>query len=69
MKDEKVFITFRVTKEEAIRIQEMADRWARGNKSIFLREMAKNINVKRAKKINGVEFLMLYGKVPNAFFH
>jgi len=62
----KVFITFRVTKEEALHIQTMANKWTRGNKSTFLREIAKNISIKRLKKVNGIETLLIYGKVPTA---
>ena len=63
-KEEKVFITFRVTKEEARHIQEMANTWTRGNKSTLLREVAKNISIKRLKKVDGIEALLIYGKVP-----
>jgi len=66
-REDKVFITFRVTKEEAIHIQEMANKWTRGNKSTFLREVAKSISIKRLKKIDGIETLLIYGKVPTAF--
>lgn len=65
-RDEKVFITFRVTKEEARHIQEMANKWTRGNKSTLLREVAKNISIKRAKKVEGIESLIIFGKVPTS---
>ena len=66
-KQEKVFITFRVTKDEARHIQEMANKWTRGNKSTFLREVTKSISVKRLKKVDGIETLLIYGKVPTTF--
>lgn len=65
-REEKVFITFRVTKEEARHIQEMANKWTRGNKSTLLREVAKNISIKRAKKVEGIESLIIFGKVPTS---
>jgi len=64
-KKPKTFMTFRVTLEEARHIQEMADKWTGGNKSVFLREIARSIKVKRLRKIHGIEIIGLYGKVAN----
>ncbi|TDJ09314.1 MAG: hypothetical protein E2O68_00555 [Deltaproteobacteria bacterium] len=65
--EDKVFITFRVTKSEALHIQDLANKWTNGNKSTFLREVAKSISIKRLKKVDGIETLLIYGKVPTSF--